>query len=389
MKRYALVYGSLCLAAALVGGRQLVVAAARQADATLEERVAAIVRNEMLAKGVPSASVAVMRDGKMLLQRAWGVTDVDKKTPADVSTTYQIASSTKQFTAALVLKQVDRGRLSLDDSITKHITGLKPELAPVTIEQLLNHTSGLGNDYRDPARRMESRTSAELLSLIAASSLQSKPGTTFLYSNTGFALLGGLVEKLYGKPYGEALRDEIATPLGLTLAACAEPRPGEATGYRRAEDGTLGPPPGLHHSQMLGVGGICASAGDLVKWTHALHTGKVLQAATYAAMTTPRGAAAASNYGLGTYVRPTPWGGITITHGGQTTNGHVSEMQWYPKESVAYVMLYNAAPRVPGVAELIPRIVLGVSAQASGPPKLTGVDCASRERARGQAGPPA
>jgi D-alanyl-D-alanine carboxypeptidase len=355
MTKHAPVYWSLCLISATA-----LTAAAPQGDAPLEERVAAVVKSEMLAKGVPSVSVAVMRSGKMILQRAWGLTDVDKKTPADISTTYQIASSTKQFTAALVLKQVDKGRVSLDDSISKHLLGLKPEFDPITIEQLLNHTSGLGNDYRDPAQRLEPRTPAQLLSLAAATSLANKPGTTFLYSNTGFALLGMLVEKLYGTSYAGALRAEIATPLGLTLATCTDPKPGEATGYRRAENGTLAPPPGLHHSQMLGVGGICATPGDLVKWTHALHTGKVLKPATYTAMTTPRGVAAGSNYGFGSYVRPAPWGGLTITHGGQTTNGHVSELQWYPKESVAYAMLYNAAPRVPGVADLVPRLVLGV-----------------------------
>jgi CubicO group peptidase (beta-lactamase class C family) len=362
MTKHATFYWSLCLlaATALVGGHQLVGAAPPQDNAPLDERVAAIVKSEMLAKGVPSVAVAVMRDGKMVLQRAWGHADVGKKTKADISTTYQIASSTKQFTAALVLKQVDKGRLSLDDSITKHVSSLKPEFDPITIEQLLNHTSGLGNDYREPAIRLETRTPAQLLSLVAARSLANKPGTTFLYSNTGYALLGMLVEKLYGKSYADALRDEIATALGLTLAKCADPRPGEATGYRRAEDGTLGPPPGLHHSQMLGVGGICATPGDLVKWTHALHTGKVLKSATYTAMTTPRGVAAASNYGFGSYVRPAAWGGIIITHGGQTTTGHVSELQWYPKESVAYSLLYNAAPRVPGISDLVRRIVLGV-----------------------------
>jgi len=356
-----MVHASLCLlmaSAVLSGHTQLPSRGASMPP--LAERVDAVVQDQILAKGVPSASVAVMRDGKMLVQRAWGVADVDTRKKADISTTHQIASSTKQFTAALVLKLVDRGRVSLDDSITKHLSGLKPEFAPITIEQLLNHTSRLGNDYREPATRLEPRTPAQLLSLIAATSFANKPGAAFLYSNTGYALLGMLVEKLYAKSYADALRDEIAKPLGLTLAKCAEPRPDDATGYRRAEDGTLSPPPGLHHSQMLGVGGICATPGDLVKWTHALHTGKVLAAPTYTAMTTPRGVAAANNYGFGTYVRPAPWGGITITHGGVTTTGHVSELQWYPKESVAYSLLYNAAPRVPGVADLIPRLVLGV-----------------------------
>jgi D-alanyl-D-alanine carboxypeptidase len=105
------------LLAALLGGWQLVVAALPQADAPLDERVAAIVKSEILAKGVPSVSVAVMRDGKMLLERAWGIADVEKNVSASASTTYYIGSVTKQFTAALLLKQVERGRLALTDPI--------------------------------------------------------------------------------------------------------------------------------------------------------------------------------------------------------------------------------------------------------------------------------
>jgi CubicO group peptidase (beta-lactamase class C family) len=125
-------------------------------------------------------------------------------------------------------------------------------------------------------------------------------------------------------------------------------------------DGKLVPPPGIHHSQLLGAGGICATAGDLVKWTHALHTGRLLSPATYAAMTTPRGAAVGANYGLGLWVRPAPWGAKAIVAGGQTQNGHTAELQWYPEQSLAVALLYNVAPRLPGVADLIPRIVLGV-----------------------------
>lgn len=362
MKKHAMGYWSLGLltATVLVGGRQPVGAAPGQDNAPLEERVAAGVKTRILAQGVPSVSVAVMRDGKMLLQRAWGLANVDKALEADAATTYPIASVSKMFTAALVLKQVDRGRLSLNDSIAKHLTGLKPEFHAITIEQLLNHTSGLPNDYRAPARRLERRSPEELLAMIAATTLATEPGRAYVYSNTGYALLGLLIEKAYGKSYGAVLRDEIARPLGLTLAQCAEPRPGEATGYMRTPDGKIGPPPGLHYSQLLGVGGVCASAGDLVRWMHALNTGRVLSASSHTAMTTPRGAAVADDYGLGLYVRPRAWGDKAIVGGGVTTNGFVAELHWYPEKATATAMLYNVAPRVPGVADLLPRLVLGV-----------------------------
>ncbi len=374
MTKHAMFYWSLCLVAAtaLASGRQIVNAAAPwQTDAPLDQRVAAIVQSEILAKGVPGVSVAVMRDGKMLLERAWGLSDVDKKTPAATSTTSQIASVTKPFTAVLVLKQVDRGRLSLSDPLGKHLPGVSPAFDTFTSEQMLNHTSGLAGDYRNPEQRLENKSPAELVAMAAATPLTNKPGTTYLYSNTGYMLLAVLAEKLHGKSYAAALRDEIAAPLGLTtLAQCAEPRPGEATGSRRMPDGKLVPPPGIHHSQLLGAGGICATAGDLVKWTHALHTGRLLSAASYAAMTTPRGAAVGANYGLGLWVRPAPWGSKAIVAGGQTQNGHTAELQWYPEQSLAVALLYNVAPRLPGVADLIPRIVLGVPLPAPAGPGL-------------------
>jgi D-alanyl-D-alanine carboxypeptidase len=329
----------------------------------LEEAVHTAVQAQLLSKGVPSVSVAVMRDGKMVLQRAWGLADVDKKLQADAATTYQIASVSKMFTAAMVLKQVDRGRLSLNDSIAKHFAGLKPEFHAITIEQLLNHTSGLPNDVRDPDQRLQRRTPDELFALIAAAKLAGEPGRAFVYSNTGYVLLGLLIQKVYGASYDAVLRDEIARPLGLTLAACAEPRSGEATGYMRTSDGTIAPPPGLHYSQLIGAGGICSSAGDLVKWLHALNTRRVLSPSSYTAMTTLRGAAAAGDYGLGLYVRPRTWGDKAIVGGGVTQNGFVAELQWYPEKATATAVLYNAAPRVPGAADLVPRIVLGVPAE--------------------------
>ena len=352
MRKHTAVYWSLCLAAATVY--------AQPAATKLEQDVQAAVQAELLSKGVPSVSVAVMRDGKMLLQRAWGLADVGKGTKADAATTYPIASASKMFTAALVLKLVDRGRLSLNDSIAKHLTGLKPQFQAITIEQLLNHTSGLPNDFRDPAQRLEPRSPAELFVMIAATNPANEPGREFVYSNTGYALLGALIQKMYGASYDAVLRDEIARPLGLTLAQCAEPRPTEATGYMRSPEGKVGPPPGMHYSQLTGVGGVCATAGDLVKWTHVFHNGKVLSASSYTAMTTPRGPAVSGDYGLGVYVRPRPWGDKAIVASGVSTTGFVADVHWYPEKALATATLYNVGPRVPGVTDLVPRIVLGV-----------------------------
>ena len=171
---------ALCLlmAGALLSAQQ--VPPPNASTAPLAERVGAVVQTELLAKGVPSVSVAVMRDGKMLLERAWGLADVGKGVQADAATTYPIASASKMFTAVLVLKQVDRGRLALTDPIGKHLPGLKPEFQAITIEQLLNHTSGLPNDFRRPETRLERRSPDELFAMINATTLAGEPGRAFV-----------------------------------------------------------------------------------------------------------------------------------------------------------------------------------------------------------------
>ena len=119
-----------------------------------------------------------MRDGKMLLERALGVADIEKNVSASKSTAYPVGSVTKQFTAALVLKQVDRGRLTLTDAIGKHLAGLTAEVGTITIEQLRNHTSGLKRAVIEPESRFENMSVESLLTKAAGGKLEKKPGTT-------------------------------------------------------------------------------------------------------------------------------------------------------------------------------------------------------------------
>ena len=332
--------------------------------ATLTALVDSVVRNYYLAQGVPGVSIVVTRGGETLVQRAWGLADVASKRAADAQTVYRIASNSKQFTAALVLRAADRGKLSLGDSIGRFLGQVTPEWRAITIEQLLSHTSGLPGDFRQPDRAAEPRSLDSLVAMAARAPMASAPGTTFLYSNTGYTLLAAIVEKVYGKPFAAALRDELARPLGLaTLHYCDVTNDREATPYTRSFDGTSAPVVPIHPSQTLGNGGVCTTASDLAKWNRALHGGKVLSAASYAAMTTPRGAAVRGNYGLGLYVRPAPWGTPVYLHGGQTT-GYTGENGWYPAESLSVTVLYNAGPRVPGSGtDIIAALALGRAAK--------------------------
>jgi CubicO group peptidase (beta-lactamase class C family) len=177
-------------------------------------------------------------------------------------------------------------------------------------------------------------------------------------------LLGALVEKLYGTSYGAAIRDEIARPLGLaTLGWCGDTEAaGGAKGYVARPGTPVGPAPYMHPSYMLG-GSVCSSAGDIARWNRALHGGKVLSAASYAAMTTPRGAAARAQvpYGFGLYVRPMPAGGTVIVHDGSTP-GYAAENLWHPAESLSVTVLTNTSGPLnanTNLTDAIAAIVLG------------------------------
>ena len=337
------------------------------ADA-LAARVDSVVRADILPRGFPSVSIAVTRGGQTLLERAWGVADVATGRKADPGTTYRIGSVSKQFTAALVLRLVDRGVLSLTDSIGRHLKGLRPEWNAITVEQLLNHTSGLARDYLEVTRVAENLPGDSLIAMAARDTLMSKPGTVHAYSNTGYMLLGVLIEKVTGKPYGVALRDEIARPLGLTsLGWCgALDADRAAAGNTRMTDGKVLPPVKQHVSQSIGAGSVCSTAGDLARWNQALHGGRVLSPASYAAMITPRGAAA-GRYGFGLAPRKAQWGSPAIVHDGQGA-GYSAHNGWYPAESLSVTLLYNALPRLEfQMADFVGLIALGGTPRAIPP----------------------
>jgi D-alanyl-D-alanine carboxypeptidase len=339
--------------------------AAVPAAAALATKIDSIVQVDVLAQGMPSVSIVVSRGNETLVDRAWGLAEVASGRTAEPSTTYQVGSLSKQFTAALVLKLVDRGKLSLSDTLRRFFGGLRPEFNGITVEQLLNHTSGLKGDFRgSPERATLPTTRDSLVAMAARDTLATKPGTKFTYSNTGYMFAGAIIEKLYGKSYADALRDEIARPLGLeSLAFCTTDKSGGAESYVRSADAKPRLISSLHPSQLLGNGGVCTTAGDLAKWNRALHGGRVVSDASYHAMTTPRGAAAINGayYGLGLYVRSEPWGKKVILHGG-TTAGYAAANSWYPDDSISVIVLYNGVPQVPvNVAAVVGQLAHGLT----------------------------
>jgi len=288
-------------------------------------------------------SIAISRGNETLIERAWGVVDVTTGRPATPATVYKIGSVSKQFTAVLLLKQVERGKLALTDSIGHYLAnGLRPEWRPLRIEQLLNHTAGMQNDLTREGRPEEEVSTETMIGWAARDTMRFAPGTRTAYSNVGYLLLGALVEKLYGKPYGAALQEEIARPLGLeTLRWCTHPAKDTtvATGHEYLGPGNNKPSPYAHPSKSLGAGGLCASAPDLATWNRALHGGRVLSPDSYAAMITPRGVA--RGYGFGLQMTTTAWGKPVIYHLGGII-GFSAANAWFPSDSLSVTTLYNS-----------------------------------------------
>ena len=323
----------------------------------------------MAEKAPASMSMAISRGNEMLVQRAWGVADITTGRPVTPASIYKIGSVSKQFTAVLLLKQVERGRLALTDSIGGYLTtGLRPEWRPLIVEQLLNHTAGMQNDLKREGRPEEEVSADTMIAWAARDTMRFAPGTRYAYSNVGYLLLGALVEKLYGKPYSEAVREEIARPLGLrTLGWCTEPGKGTMVtrGHRYLGPGRHEPSPYAHPSKSLGAGGLCSSASDLALWNQALHGERVLSPASYAAMITPRGVSNAYGFGLQTSTRPAPWNARVIYHLGGIM-GFSAENAWFPAELLSVTILYNSQGPANGFpTNFILEIARAVSAQAS------------------------
>lgn len=232
---------------------------------------------------VPGASVLVLRDGNPVLRESWGYANLEKRDPAHSGTNYRLASVTKQFTAAAILMLARDGDLDLADGIRVWLPSLPPSIEPVTIRHLLAHTSGLV-DYEDliPGNTTRQLRDADVLKLLeSVEKTYFPPGSAYRYSNSGYALLALVVEKVSGKPFATFLRERIFEPLEMNGSVAFENGistvSDRAYGYSRdgevwkLDDQSL-------TSAVLGDGGIYSSIEDLAKWDAALATGSLLGA---------------------------------------------------------------------------------------------------------------
>jgi CubicO group peptidase (beta-lactamase class C family) len=303
--------------------------------------------------GAPSVAVAMIRGRDTLAFGAWGKADLENDVAATTRSVYRIGSVTKQFTAAAVMQLIEQGKVTLDDSIGKHLGTLPTAWRGVTVRQLLNHTSGIPSytDLGEPWFRRfgEAMSTDTLVALTAKLPLRFPPGTSWSYNNTGYILLGMLIERLTGRTWGEDLRERFAKPLGLedTQNCLTEPViPRRAHGYDWEQDRWVNAV-FLHMSQPYAAGAMCSTIADLTKWNAALHGGKVVSAASYELMTTPEGAAARGGLPYGFGLGRTMLGSrVVITHGGGIP-GFITANAWVPSLKLSVTVLTNSGSAKP------------------------------------------
>ena len=302
---------------------------------------------------VPGASVIAIRDGKVLYKKAYGLADLEAGTPATTKTNYRLASVTKQFTAMCILILADRGRLSLDDHITRFFPDYPAYGREITIRQLLTHTSGLRayEELIPPGRTAQLKDMDVLDLLKQQTSTYFAPGMEYRYSNTGYAHLAMIVEKASGMKFAAFLKKNIFGPLKMHETVAFEDGVStvrnRAFGYTKKGDAFERTDQSLT-SAILGDGGIYSSVEDMFLWDQALYTTKLVGAATLQQAWTPSILASGKQitYGFGWELGERD-GMKTVRHSGGTV-GFRTEILRIPDKKFTVVVLSNSSEAKPG-----------------------------------------
>jgi CubicO group peptidase (beta-lactamase class C family) len=287
-----------------------------------------------------SGAVLLARGGKIVLSRGYGLANRETKTPNSPRTKIRLGSLTKQFTAAAILLLRERGKLRTSDSICKYVSDCPGAWEPVTIHHLLTHTSGIPSytglpDFRKLA--VYPATPTELIARFRDKQLEFAPGKEFSYNNSGYVLLGHVVEKVSGNSYAEFLRENVFRPLGMNDTGYDE---NDAVIENRA-DGYTPTPRGIRRAPYIDMtvpfaaGGLYSTAEDMYLWAKALAAGKLLSKESLDAMHTPF----KNGYGYGVFIGE-QYGLRNITHGGGI-EGASTLLSRFPNEDAVVIVLSN------------------------------------------------
>ena len=311
----------------------------------------------------PAIAIGIMQGGKAVLALGYGMANLEHKVPAEPETVFRIASMTKQFTATAILLLAQEHLLSTNDKLSRFFPEF-PRSDEVTIRQLLTHTSGLPSydakpEYRN--FRLQPHTISELMNWIKADPYVAEPGAQYYYSNSGYLLLAGIIEKVSGESFRDFLKGRVFDRLGLTSTQVAQDDatliPNRAAGYvlRDGQFGQFLNAPFCAASNNSGGTSIVSTIGDLMRWHSALFGEMILSPPFLKEMTSPgtlkNGKAivtplSESGYGYGLFLMNFK-GRKKVGHTGRSLMGFNSVAYTYPNERLTIVVLANIAGEAP------------------------------------------
>jgi D-alanyl-D-alanine carboxypeptidase len=304
----------------------------------------------------PGATVIVVKDGKTVLRRAYGMADTAKQVKMTPEMVLRLGSITKQFTSTGILMLAEEGKLSLDDDITKHLPDYPTKGKKITIEHLLTHTSGIVSYTSKPGYMVtmaQDFSVAQMIDSFKNDPLEFESGSSYRYNNSGYLLLGAIIEKVSGQPYAKFVEQRIFVPLGMTRTAYEgfERTKGPvAAGHTRLEKG-FGPARPLSMTQPYAAGSLVSTVDDLARWDAAIGAGRLLKPASWQKAFTPYRLldGSTANYGYG-WQTSTVMGAPMIGHGGGI-NGFATYAMRLPEQKVYVAVLTNSdsGPVDPGV----------------------------------------
>lgn len=357
-----IILAALCLLAFQTVSAQNATAAvssAQQVTAKIDEYMKSAVEVERF-----SGSILVARDGQVIVSKGYGMANVELDVPNTPNTVFRLASITKQFTAAAIMMLQERGKLNVNDPFCKYLTDCPPVWQPITIRHLLTMTSGIPGASAlelGPLRGLPVPWD-QWLEATKKKPLEFAPGEKFKYANTGYTLLGFIIERVSGKSYGEFLQENIFTPLGMKQTGYENPLriiKNRATGYRQLPGDPITNVPYAEMVSLYAAGGIYSTTEDLLLWDKALYTDKLLSRKSIDEMFTPfREMMPGKTYAYGWWTSE-QFDRQEIAHGGNLA-GFITYIARFPSDRVTVIVLSNNGRGSSGkISRVLSAIVFG------------------------------
>lgn len=307
------------------------------------DKVDDFVKSQLAERHIPGAAIAVIKNGKIIKTKGYGVASVEFNVPVTTETVFEIGSVSKQLTAAGIMLLVEDGKVNLDEKISKYLPNTPDFWKNVTVRNLLTHTSGIKNytglDGFELSRRMKV---GDFIKALSPQPLDFETGTNYIYSNSGYSLLSYIIESASGKNYWDFMSERIFKPLGMTKTANRDPKfiiPNRAVGYEWQNSGLVGRDGNL--TDLFGAGAIVSTITDLAKWDLALRNDTLLKKTSKEQMWTPLTFTNGKTYPYGFAFRFSDIRGHKlIAHSGQTA-GFGASISRYVDDDITVIALTN------------------------------------------------